>query len=72
MTQSESESLETDYNIFMPKARTSFQLLRKGKIYRTQKSDSAGKISFSMQREPDSKDIFEIRPDEKKLSQLLF
>jgi hypothetical protein len=64
MTISESESLMTDYDIFMLKAGKPYQLLRNGKLFKTERSDSAGKIHFNMKIEPGSRDFFEIRPNQ--------
>ena len=61
MTTSESASLVTDYDIFMLKAGKAYQLLRNGKIFKTERSNSAGKIHFSIKTEPGNKDFFEIR-----------
>jgi hypothetical protein len=65
MTISESEPLVTDYDIFMLKAGKSYQILRNGKIFKTERANSAGKIHFSMKNEPGSRDFFEIRPNQK-------
>ena len=64
MTVSETASLVTDYDIFMLKAGKTYQILRNGKIFKTEKSNSAGKIHFSSKTEPGSKDFFEIRQNE--------
>jgi hypothetical protein len=63
MTVSDSSSLATEYDIFMLKAGKNYQVLRNGKILKTEKSNTAGKIHFSIKTDPGSKDFFEIRPN---------
>jgi hypothetical protein len=58
-----SESVVTDYDIFKLKAGKNYLILRNGKTYKSVKSDSVGKIHFSLKIEPGVKDQIEIRPN---------
>jgi len=62
---STTEPLMTDYNIFMLQAGKSYKILRNGKIYKTEQSDSGGKIHFIINSEPGNEDIFEIMQNQK-------
>jgi hypothetical protein len=57
----ETESLEIDYEVFMPKAKKTYEILRDGKTYRSQKSDNSGKIHFSSKVEAGREYLYEIR-----------
>ena len=61
---SELNTVETGYDIFRLKARKNYQILLNNKIYKSVKSDSGGKISFSITAEPGTEDTLEIRSSE--------
>ncbi|MBK8881687.1 MAG: hypothetical protein IPN67_04675 [Bacteroidales bacterium] len=61
---SKTESMITDYEIFMLKPGNSYTILRNNKILRTEVSDPEGRIHFSGKAEPGKEDLFEIRGNE--------
>jgi hypothetical protein len=61
---SDSESVITDYDIFMLKTGKNYQIIKNGKKYKTEKSNSNGKIHLSNKTKHGSEDIFEIRSTE--------
>jgi hypothetical protein len=61
IAKSGSDSLVTNYDIFSMKPRKSYQVLRNGKKYRSERSDPSGKIHFSIKTQPGIEDLFELR-----------
>jgi hypothetical protein len=59
-----SESMIADYDIFRLKARKNYLILMNGKIYKSVKSDSLGKLSFSIKAVAGNEDTVEIRSAE--------
>jgi hypothetical protein len=57
-------SVMTGYNILRLKARKNYQVFINNKKYKSVKSDSLGKLSFSINAEPHTEDTIEIRPAE--------
>ena len=57
---SKTESLVTDYDILRLKSGRKYQILRNGKIFKSDMSDAAGKIRFSCKSEPGAEDLFEV------------
>jgi hypothetical protein len=53
-----------DYDILMLKARRNYQILRNGELFKTEMSDSSGKIRFRSKAEPGIEDLFEIRQNQ--------
>jgi hypothetical protein len=59
-TTAESESVITNYHIFMLKAGKKYMVLKNGVLYKNEMSDAGGKIHFSIKTEPGNEELIEI------------
>jgi hypothetical protein len=59
-----SESVVTDYNVFMLKPGKKYQIIRNGKLYKSEKSDPLGKLHFSCNAEAGRPELIEISQSE--------
>ncbi len=61
IAKTETGSTVTDYNIYDMSPDRQYQIIRNGKVSKTEKSDSTGKIHFSCITDPDIEQSYEIR-----------
>jgi hypothetical protein len=59
-----TEPAVTEYNIYLNSPDKQYEIVRNGKVYKTETSDSKGNVHFSCIADPDIENIYEIRQPE--------